>query len=371
MQTETVTLPSDSPDTFRTLTRHVWGTPGARPKVYTQAGLHADEMPGPIVAHHLMTHLDAAEAKGRIAGEISVVPFANPIGLGHWIAHKPQGRQDLESLQNFNRHYPELAAIAADDLENCLTDDPVQNTALVRQAFAAALDRASVTTEIQSLRIALLKWSHDADCVLDLHCDHFAILHLYAPTARPEITCLLCQSTVARLALIQDVSGGNAFDEAHTAPWAALRARFGTRHPIPPALFSTALEYRGQFDVDDATATQDAANLVTFLTGICALNGAAAPQYLDARHLTLGGAPEVFAPQGGIVTWAASVGAEVTEGQTLGHVTDPTSRIRLPFNAPVAGLLFRMELWRSCLRGQSLCQIASETIFRSGDLMSD
>ncbi len=371
MRTETVALPADSPGTARSLTRHVWGRPDSRPKIYIQAGLHADEMPGPIVAHNLMTLLDAAEAEGRITGEISVVPFANPIGLGHWIAHKPQGRQDLESLQNFNRHYPDLAALAAEDIENRLTDDPAGNAALIRQAFASALERLPATTEIQSLRIALLKWSHDADFVLDLHCDHFAILHLYASTARPEITKLLCQSTGASLALIQDVSGGNAFDEAHTAPWAALRARFGDSHPIPAACFSTTLEYRGQFDVDDATAAQDAANLVTFLTGIGALTGTATPRHPDARHLPLGGAPEVFAPQGGIVTWAVPVGAEVTAGQTLGHVTDPVSRQRLPFTAPVTGLLFRVELWRSCLRGQSLCQIAGDTIVRSGDLMSD
>jgi uncharacterized protein len=371
LRTETVTLPSDSPGTARTLTRHVWGQPGARPKVHIQAALHADEMPGAIVAHHLMDLLDKAEAEGRIMGEVAVLPLANPIGLGHWLAHKPQGRQDLGSLQNFNRHYPDLAALAGDDLAGRLTDDADQNVTLIRATFAAALDQTPPKTEIDALRIALLKWSHDADHVLDLHCDHFAVLHLYASPARPDTTALLCRSTGARLALIAEVSGGNAFDEAHTAAWAALRARFSDRHPIPAACFSTTLEYRGQFDVDDGTAADDAANLMTFLAAIAAISGPAAPRHPDARHLPLAAAPEVTAPQGGIVTWAVPVGADVREGQTLGHVTDPLARLRLPFTAPCAGLLFRVELWRSCLRGQILCQIAGETIVRTGNLMSD
>ena len=54
------------------------------------------------------------------------------------------------------------------------------------------------------------------------------------------------------LALVEDVSGGNAFDEAHTAPWRALRDRFGDAVPLPS--FSTTLEYRGQGDVSDQIA---------------------------------------------------------------------------------------------------------------------
>ena len=64
MRTETVPLSGPSPGTTRTLTRHHWGPPGARPKVYLQGGLHADEMPGPLALFHLMQMLDAAEAGG-------------------------------------------------------------------------------------------------------------------------------------------------------------------------------------------------------------------------------------------------------------------------------------------------------------------
>ncbi|MCW8357130.1 hypothetical protein N5P32_14955 [Marinomonas pontica] len=39
-------LPSATPGTQRILKAHHFGETGARPKVYFQAGLHADEWPG-------------------------------------------------------------------------------------------------------------------------------------------------------------------------------------------------------------------------------------------------------------------------------------------------------------------------------------
>jgi predicted deacylase len=263
MRTETLPLIPISPGTSRSLTRHLWGGAGG-PKVYLQASLHADEMPGAITLWHLMELLDTAEAEGRITGEITVVPMANPIGLLQWVSGKPQGRQELESMRNFNRGYPELAVLAGDALQGALTQDAAENTRIIRAAFAKALADHAAQTENDELRICLMQWSHDADIVLDLHCDHVAVMHFYASTARPEITDLLGRATGATLALIEDLSGGNAFDEAHTAPWRALQARF-PEHPIENPTFSTTLEYRGQRDVSDALGCQDAENLLSFL----------------------------------------------------------------------------------------------------------
>ena len=216
-------------------------------------------------------------------------------------------------------------------------------------------------TDVQELQVGLMMWSCDADVVLDLHCDHFAVMHLYASTANPDVTRALCQSVGAKLALIADISGGNAFDEAHTVPWRQLQDRYGPA--VPMGCFSATLEYRGQFDVDEALAASDAANLMTFLASIGAIQGwDAFPAHHDAVHLPLRGTDEVFAPQGGVVTWAAKPGDAVVRGQVLGHVTDPVSRRRLAVTAPITGMLFRCELWRSCLRGQSLAHVAGETV---------
>lgn len=370
MRTETLPLGGASPGTSRVLTRHHWGRPGARPKVYLQGGLHADEMPGPLALWHLMELLDAAEAAGRLAGHVVVVPLANPIGLSEWLLHKPVGRRDLEGAQNFNRGYPDLAALAGDGLEGRLGPDAQANVAVIRAAFAAALAEVTAQTEVDALRLRLIEGSFDADHVLDLHCDHRAVVHLYASTARPEVTALLGRCTGAQLALIEDTSGGHAFDEAHTAPWRALRARFGERVPVD-ACFSTTVEYRGQMDVHDDLAAEDARGLVAFLAAVGALTDGPAPAHGPAEEMPLAGALEAFAPFGGIVSWITAVGERVTEGQVLGHVTDAAARRRAEIRAPTTGLLFRQEMWTSCLTGQGLCHVAGAEPRRQGDLLSN
>ena len=367
---ETSALTGDSAGTRRELTLYRYGVSGMGPRVYLQAGLHADEMPGVLVLQHLMDLLDQAEARGEIVGEILVVPLANPIGLSQWAYQRPLGRQDAAFLHNFNRGYPELAKLVGDDLAGALTQDAGENLHVIRRAFRSALAQIAPRTDLQELQVALLRWSCCADYVLDLHCDHFAVLHLYASSQRPDDAALLCRSIGARLALIEDVSGGNAFDEAHTVPWMQLRDRYGNHFPIPAGCFSSTVELRGQFDVSDALAAQDAAGLMTFLAAVGAVRGAV-DLGADAVYRPLAGTAEIHAPQGGVVTWLAAVGDKVVAGATLGHVTDPVSRRRLPITSPADGMLFRCELWRSCLRGQSLAHVAGETILKDGDLLSD
>lgn len=370
MQTETVPLSGPSPGTTRNLTRHHWGTIGARPKVYLQAGLHADEMPGPLALYHLMELLDQAEAEGRITGHVVVVPLANPIGLSEWLLHKPVGRRDLEGAQNFNRRFPDLAALAGDALDGQLGPDAEANVALIRQAFAKAIAQQRPQTEVDELRLKLIEGSFDADHVLDLHCDHHAVMHHYTSSAQAGIGELLGRAVGSKLALMADLSGGNAFDEAHSAPWRALRERFPD-HPVPDPCFATTLEYRGQHDVSDPMAMADAEGLMAFLSGVGAVTGGPDPMHPAAETAPLAGTLEFMAPMGGVVSWVTVPGDHVTEGQVLGHVTDPSTRRRIEITAPTTGLLFRQELWTSCLKGQGLCHVAGQDARRVGELLSD
>ena len=87
MQVREHRLVSPAPGTQRFLKSHHFGTPGEGEKIYLQASLHADELPGMLVLHHLQPLLAAAEAEGRIHGEIVLVPVANPIGLAQTLLH--------------------------------------------------------------------------------------------------------------------------------------------------------------------------------------------------------------------------------------------------------------------------------------------
>ena len=63
--TEKIELPRVSPGTSRYFLLHRWGNSGHR-RAYIQASLHADEIPGLLVANHLIRMIDAAEKRGDI-----------------------------------------------------------------------------------------------------------------------------------------------------------------------------------------------------------------------------------------------------------------------------------------------------------------
>ena len=77
--TNEIMLPGVSPGCKRSLVYHSYGQPGTS-RAYIQASIHADELPGMLVAHHLIKMLDCANSAGHIVKEIVIVPFANPIG---------------------------------------------------------------------------------------------------------------------------------------------------------------------------------------------------------------------------------------------------------------------------------------------------
>ena len=104
MQIRTHPLQGSPLGTRREIVSFHYGPTDAGRKIYVQASLHADELPGMLVAHHLRLRLAALETAGRLRGEIVVVPVANPIGIGQSVLLTNIGRFELGSGENFNRH---------------------------------------------------------------------------------------------------------------------------------------------------------------------------------------------------------------------------------------------------------------------------
>jgi predicted deacylase len=63
---ETISLPGAMPGTARQLRVFSFGDPGAQPKAYLQAGLHADEPSGMMILRELCKLLAAAEDAGEV-----------------------------------------------------------------------------------------------------------------------------------------------------------------------------------------------------------------------------------------------------------------------------------------------------------------
>lgn len=371
MQTTRHALISDVPGTERVVVSHHFGAAGRGAKVYIQAGLHADEHPGQLLAWHLLPLLQQAEEEGRLLGEVIVVPCANPIGHSQSMRGENIGRFEMHSGENFNRHYPDLFTALLPRLEGRLGRDAAANVALVRQEMRALLQEMQPQSELASLRRQLLSLACDADVVLDLHCDLEAVLHLYTTPSGAAHAKALSRHLGARVVLLAEVSGGNAFDEACSTSWDRLQQHFGADVPLGAGCFSTTVELRGQADVHDASAAQDAAGVLAWLGEYGVLHGDyGSGPHADAEACPLAGSEDLQAPMGGLLSFHVQPGCWVEEGAAIADIIDPVSGARLTVRSSQQGLLYARSDKRFTRRGDSIAFISGKNIRRSGYLLS-
>jgi predicted deacylase len=370
-------LLSPSLGSQKTLVAFHFGTPGARPKVYIQASLHAEELPGMLVAHHLRQRLEAADKAGQLLGEVILVPAANPIGLSQRLDHRAMGRFEFDTAQNFNRHYPDMAGAVLDDARSRLGPDAQANLANVRQLVGQWLTQWQPASELDSMRRQLLLLSHDADVVLDLHCDNDAVMHLYSEEAcwspfEPLARLLGCQAV-----LLARESGGGPFDERLSGLWwqlsAALR-QAGVNAPLPQGCASATVELRGEGDVSHDLARKDAHAIVAFLGHMGALASASPAPLppMDCKPTPLAGSQTLRSPVPGVLVFLVRPGARVEVGDVVAEVIDPTAaglaRVH-EVRSEVTGVLYATVRERYIVSGGEVGKIAGATPFRSGDLL--
>lgn len=361
-------LPADALGQVHKIVAFRYG--GAGPKAYLQAGLHADEFPGMLALVRLRDLLDRAAAKGRITGQILIVPQANPLGLTQHPNGFLYGRSDTPSGENFNRNYPDLAAMLP---PLSLGTDPAANVATIRAAFATALAGLCPATALQALRHRLLTLAHDADLVLDLHADNQALPHLYTGTPLWPQAQDIAAAIDARAVLLAEVSGGNPFDEALSGPWWAL-ARAYPGHPIPPACLAATLEMGSNDDVDADLADRQAQALFRLLAGRGFIRAEALPDLpppgCAASDLTA--MAQVTSPATGLVLYHAALGAMLRRGDAVATICDPLGdQIRVL--AETDGLLFARHSQPYAWPGKVIAKIAGtqDLAWRRGLLLTD
>ncbi|MDH3694921.1 MAG: succinylglutamate desuccinylase/aspartoacylase family protein [Gammaproteobacteria bacterium] len=372
-----IALPTMSSGTQRTLTVFRYGSENARPKAYLHTALHADENPGILVMHHLMALLNDADKKDEIKGEITLVPVANPIGLSQHIFGSLQGRFEFSSSQNFNRNYPDIAQQVVASVEKEFGDDATANIDLIRWAMHVALDEFQPNDELGFLRRTFLRLAVDSDICLDLHCDWDAVLHVYTtPTLWPDASDL-CAQLGSETTLLAEVSGGHPFDEAVGGVWQALAQRY-PHYSIPAACLSATVELRGETDVSDESAKQDAKNLFRFLQRRKIITGDPGPlPQCKCEATPLTGVDTVKAPVPGVVVYHKQPGDYVEQGETVATIVNPLNAdagaARTDVKSRTNGVVYARRSDRFTRPGQTLCRIAGKTPLpdRTGNLLSD
>jgi hypothetical protein len=378
---EHVALAGASIGTKRHLLVHRYrpaATSTAPRKIYIQASLHADELPGMMAAHHLLHLLDAADKAGAIRSEIVVVPVANPIGLDQVINGYHAGRSDLSGNGNFNRNWPDLFGGLEEHVAGKLGTDPIGNAAIIRDAIRDDLAGRTALGETEQLKLTLTRLACDAEMVIDIHCDDDSLMHLYMPPEHwadyqdlvAELRCVAC--------LTSSDSGSFCFDETFAMPWNKLRAAIGDKFPIPAAPFVTTLELRGQPDVFDEHGSEDAKAIYRFLHrhGVIAGDPGPAPALLCAAT-PLDAADVPMSPAAGLLAYKRDLGDQVKKGDLLAELIDPLAEdvatARTPIVAANDGLVLSRRQHKLVKAGDYINMIVGTEVLshRTAKLMTD
>ncbi|MGQ3054577.1 MAG: succinylglutamate desuccinylase/aspartoacylase family protein [Roseateles sp.] len=371
MQTLFHDLPPASAGTQRRLRSLHFGTGDSGRKAYIHAALHADEVPPMLVAQALIERLSALDAAGAIAGEIVLVPMANPIGLAQDIQGSAFGRFDMGTGLNFNRQFRHLTAALISLVEPQLGADSAANTRVIRAACLQLLAQVQPTHEAHALKQLLQTLAADADLVLDLHCDSQAVMHLYTGTPQTAAFAPLAGYLGAQALLYSEVSGDDPFDETASRTWWELAAHFEGRFPIDAnACLAATVELRGETEVTHELAEQDADALLAFLRHLGHVHGTPPPAPPGCEPTPLEGVEPLMAPSSGILVFAKQPGDWVEAGELVVEIICPLTDTRTPLHARAAGRCFARTARRFATRGMRLAKIAGATAYRTGPLLS-
>ncbi|MES2977549.1 MAG: succinylglutamate desuccinylase/aspartoacylase family protein [Pseudomonadota bacterium] len=372
MKRESIELMAPAPGVRYSLDVLRFGAKGAGPKAYIQAALHADEVPAILVAQALKRQLEAAEAAGMLRGEVVLVPFANPAGMSQQVLGQHHGRFDLRDGGNFNRGYADVTAQVAALIGPLLGDDPERNAQLIRDALRQASLNLTATHPVQDLKNRLLQLALDSDVVLDLHCDHEAVMHVYALTPQSTQAIELGALLGARAILLATESGDSPFDEACSRPWYELQRQFAG-HPIRLGCFSATVELRGESDTSHELAERDAGAIMAFLRlrGILrpTADSPEMPQLL-CTPTPLACSEPLTAPTFGVVVFHRRPGDLVQAGELIADLVDPQTGAIVPVRCQSAGVFYARSGVRWAAPGKRLGKIAGNTLQRSGKLLS-
>ncbi|MBW5832088.1 succinylglutamate desuccinylase/aspartoacylase family protein [Yersinia enterocolitica] len=357
-------LPEHALSGQRQLTSFHFGQPGVGEKIYLQAGLHADELPGMLVLHYLKRLLSQAERRGEIQSEIIIVPIANPPGMAQVLLNSGIGRFDLVSGRNFNRDFPDLAKLVSQPPGAAASSEKETTPQQIRRAMVDALQDLPALSEVDALRQHLLMLACDADLVLDLHCDDRAILHLYAdPAWRTSVDVLARFLHIDTVLLSQD-SGGGSFDEACGLPWHRLAAHYPN---LAPACMAVTVELRGQQDVSHPQASADAEHIYQYLQHRGAIAGVVPeiPQR-EVVMLPFSAGEIVNAPASGLLLLLRQPGEWVTKDDVVAEIIDPITDTVKAVRAKAGGIIYACRRAPFVTLGAEVMKIAGKTPYAGG-----
>lgn len=358
---KTVLLRGDTPGETTEFNYYVVGPANAPEKVHLQAALHADEHPGTMVLHHLLPLLRHADERNLTRAKFTVMPLVNPLGMGNLSFRHHIGRYDPNTGINHNRRWPDLFSAVRQQLAGRLKEDEAFNVALIRKTVAQWIDSQQPRSVAEQLRLLVLREAHDAEFVLDLHCDDDSQIHIFtSPELMPELQDLADWMGAAATLTAAD-SGGGSFDEVLPQLYRKVAAT-NPGKPVPMASATATLEYRGQFDVWDTTGADDARRLYGFLCGRNLIDDEPGSKPEPAPEATPFEATEIVrVEKPGLLAYRVELGERVKKGQPIADLIaldgPDAFMARTPILAGTDGFILSRSRYKYAPRGAGIAKI--------------
>ncbi|TLU67401.1 succinylglutamate desuccinylase/aspartoacylase family protein [Thalassotalea litorea] len=292
---------------------------GHGPSVYIQANIHGAEVQGNAVIYQLLEVLQRQE----LYGDITLVPYANPVGCNHKNGEYTLGRFDPITGVNWNRMYHFNQALPGKFVETF----PDADTSTILETFQQwmlddiddQLDH-NIFGLTTGRRIAyqLQRMALQADLVLDLHTGPISSKHLYCPEyARQSASFFDIPHTIL---IPNDFAG--ALDESTFCPWWDLQQAYkniGRDLSFNKESFTVELGSQELIDLDEALV--DAQSILSYLQakGSIADNGFE-PQEMTRYGCYLKDYKVFYSPMGGMVDYLGEFGQPLAAGQPLARI---------------------------------------------------
>ncbi len=315
-----------------------WGSSPQAPSAYIQAGLHAGELPGVVAIHALMPRLRKADVEGRILGNITVVPAANPVGRAQYLFGDLEGRFHLGTRTNFNRDFPlletpDLSGLASPDLPSTI------DVRLKRKLIALSIGH---------------------DIVLDLHCDFESVAYLYVPRRLWPAMSDCAAAMNVEAVITWEGSSGASFDEASLHPWLLIpKENADLNHRVV-----TTVEYRGLRDVGRDTAQSDAQGLYNLLVvrGVIRDELFNPPETFAGMVKSIEHVEMIAAPRAGAILFDVVPGDRVEKGSRLASIVHSPGEEdgAVDILAPQAGYVLTRSSVRSARAGDDLIKLVGD-----------
>jgi len=294
------------------------------PSVYIQANMHGAEVQGNAVIFQLLELLKNTDIKG----DITLVPYANPVGCNHKNGEYTLGRFDPITGMNWNRMYHFDADMIKPFVRESIGKDDSTIEKNFKKLMIDSIEQKlehnifGLTTG-QRMAYQLQRLAHQADYVLDLHTGPISSKHLYCPEYAKESAKYF---DIPHTLLIPNSFDG-ALDEATFCPWWDLQEAFAelgiefsiSSETLNKESFTVELGSQEQIDLD--VALEDAKSIMNYLHYKKVI---VAPKY-QAKGMTryacyLKDYKAFYSPMGGMVDYLAEFGKPLPAGEPLARI---------------------------------------------------